>query len=684
LAQVPKTITQPLECHKLLQYGGPAGNTSEYEFPVPPGQTEDLVYELYLYTQNVPDGVEVFVDNVSKGSAWTGFNCLNKTGTGGATEKDCRQGPLVWSNLTTGTGEISPWSIDSISRFDLKNLLEFPKTVANAQGKLEDESVTGILKMMVKVPKNSCMVKFKVMSSSNAGTVWRAYLKCPNYRCDQNYNFMPSITETSCTEHKLHAERVCPSSSYISWKNNNSGTTYTGNDVTVATPLNTSSLNYTLTANYGTCVIKNNLSHDLKNPPVIGSLSSTPATCSGVSDGSVNFSPSNFAKGQVSYNLGSTTGSLKPGEKASVTKLPPGKYTLTTSNAGCSQKADIEVKEGVFSFTSKVTDPSCYGEMGSVKISPSDKNNNLNYKYENLAGVVHPGTSGVNKAEVSLPKGKYKVTLTDSLGCKAEGDVVITGPSKVVLENLVASEHCDGGIEFTGNVKGGTQPYVVKAGNIGIARNVDNSFSGGLAHINTGSIKVQANDANGCTVSEDVQSEKLTLHAKARRDGCDKIIISDIEIRHGNTVVKKIEDQLLSESKAKNNYSYKNSTLVLTQRADNGCDLAATLAVTGEKLISEEAVYTPNIFSPNGDGANDVYTVGLDRDSSIILKSLKIFDRWGNLVADKDNPNKDNAWDGTFKENAVQQGVFVGLIEMSKNYCKGVTSKISFDISVIR
>jgi gliding motility-associated-like protein len=70
-------------------------------------------------------------------------------------------------------------------------------------------------------------------------------------------------------------------------------------------------------------------------------------------------------------------------------------------------------------------------------------------------------------------------------------------------------------------------------------------------------------------------------------------------------------------------------------------------------------VYLPNSFSPNNDTQNDVFTLYGDKNLHLIV-SLKIFDRWGEMVYSGDNlkPNTEG-WDGRFKGQVLSPDVFV-------------------------
>ncbi len=58
-------------------------------------------------------------------------------------------------------------------------------------------------------------------------------------------------------------------------------------------------------------------------------------------------------------------------------------------------------------------------------------------------------------------------------------------------------------------------------------------------------------------------------------------------------------------------------------------------------------IYIPDAFSPNGDNINDIFTIYGDYQVDRV-KTLKIFDRWGNLVYEQDNLQPNTGWDGKF------------------------------------
>lgn len=65
-------------------------------------------------------------------------------------------------------------------------------------------------------------------------------------------------------------------------------------------------------------------------------------------------------------------------------------------------------------------------------------------------------------------------------------------------------------------------------------------------------------------------------------------------------------------------------------------------------------LYIPNAFSPDGDGLNDVFRA---EGTGIRSFHMRIYDRWGELVFETEDPTK--VWDGSFRGAPATPGVYV-------------------------
>ncbi len=70
--------------------------------------------------------------------------------------------------------------------------------------------------------------------------------------------------------------------------------------------------------------------------------------------------------------------------------------------------------------------------------------------------------------------------------------------------------------------------------------------------------------------------------------------------------------------------------------------------------------YIPNAFSPNQDGFNDVFLPLFSSSCAVNTYKLKIFNRWGALVFESDNPQ--NGWNGKYSGEDAPQGVYMYTI----------------------
>ena len=87
----------------------------------------------------------------------------------------------------------------------------------------------------------------------------------------------------------------------------------------------------------------------------------------------------------------------------------------------------------------------------------------------------------------------------------------------------------------------------------------------------------------------------------------------------------------------------------------------STAEISCRTLEIPPEIFIPNVFSPNGDGTNDVFYISTNSEVEEVL-TLRIFDRWGGLLFENSNfPPNDPAlgWDGRSSGTFMQPGVYV-------------------------
>jgi len=95
----------------------------------------------------------------------------------------------------------------------------------------------------------------------------------------------------------------------------------------------------------------------------------------------------------------------------------------------------------------------------------------------------------------------------------------------------------------------------------------------------------------------------------------------------------------------------------------NGCEGMDSIALI---VLPCKEPYIPNAFTPNGDGVNERFYL-LSSECLIRVRYLRVFDRWGELVFERnDFPTNVPAlgWDGRFRGKELTSNVFVWVAEI--------------------
>lgn len=94
-----------------------------------------------------------------------------------------------------------------------------------------------------------------------------------------------------------------------------------------------------------------------------------------------------------------------------------------------------------------------------------------------------------------------------------------------------------------------------------------------------------------------------------------------------------------------------------------GC--RALSSVTVNVVCTNQNFFVPNTFSPNGDGHNETFFV---RGTGLFtVRSLTVFNRWGQIVFDKKNVAVNDpaaGWNGTFNGQKASPDVYVYIMEI--------------------
>lgn len=116
---------------------------------------------------------------------------------------------------------------------------------------------------------------------------------------------------------------------------------------------------------------------------------------------------------------------------------------------------------------------------------------------------------------------------------------------------------------------------------------------------------------------------------------------------------------------------------LLTVAGADGCPGELLFRVVVVPPCSADSLFIPNAFTPNGDGANDMFQV-VKREGAEVVSSLEIYDRWGEKVYEAQG---DAAWDGTIYGKPAPSDVYVYIVKVR---CGELIGKRVGDVTLLR
>lgn len=112
----------------------------------------------------------------------------------------------------------------------------------------------------------------------------------------------------------------------------------------------------------------------------------------------------------------------------------------------------------------------------------------------------------------------------------------------------------------------------------------------------------------------------------------------------------------------------------------NGCDITDSVFISVTPIYE---LFIPNAFSPNLDGVNDSFSVYGKASRVQQVRSVQIFNRWGQLLHEKnDLALGDQGWDGRVEGKVADQGIYVYAVEVV--FIDGLVQVFSGDVMLMR
>lgn len=307
-----------------------------------------------------------------------------------------------------------------------------------------------------------------------------------------------------------------------------------------------------------------------------------------------------------------------------------GWYIVNTEKDGCQRTDSIyaDLKSApAFSLGNDTT-------VCDAQISLSVPVNNVQYLWSN--GATTQSTN------INPPGGNIWAEITDINGCRSSDTIQVTFSSQITVDLGNDTTLCNGGSMY------------LSAGNQGISYLwSSNENTEHILVLTTGTYWVQVTTECGI-VSDSIYVEVFPALVPELQDTSVYCGTQSVLLDAGNQGASfhwSTGDTTQQISVTQNGtYSVEiiscNDTLV---------DSAAVTFVESDS----SGLQLPNVFTPNGDGTNDVYSM-IGNTATIQQFSIEIYNRWGMKVFTSNDVNI--SWDGLISGKEATSGVYYAIL----------------------
>ncbi len=320
---------------------------------------------------------------------------------------------------------------------------------------------------------------------------------------------------------------------------------------------------------------------------------------------------------------------------------------------------NVNVPDAPFAVSAVETDASCGACNGAIDLVVSGGS----------PGYIFQWANGEQSEDlIDLCEGLYAVIVFDALGCEQGLDFAITQSTGLIVDLAITNALCAG--DSTGSVSvttaGGTPEFTYSW------TDSDENVLGEESSIDglpAGDYSVEVADASGCdttatfsiaapgalsvTITLSEFSIATNTYNISTPDGDNGSIL--VEVENGtpeytyNWTPNSIGDSISNPE----NLTAGEYTLQIVDA--NGCVLDTVIT-----LVDPDALKLYTALSPNGDGFNDTYVIDGVQDCPD--NQFKVFNRWGNLVYEKDSYL--NQWEGQDMDgNTLSDGTYFVVFE---------------------
>lgn len=423
-------------------------------------------------------------------------------------------------------------------------------------------------------------------------------------------------------------------------------------------------------------------------------------TCYGFSDGSITINVAGVFDTLI-FTITNTDGEvLNIGNSNTANGLVSGWYFMNVNDGTpCSKIDSVFIDQpGILDATIATQDALCYGdENGLAWVTEV-----INYEgsFDAISYYWAPNPAGIEglgaDSTWAMGAGTYVLTINDENGCSATIDFTINQPDSLFLVEFGSEPascrlygYQNGNGVVYGAATGGTPDYDYTWINLETGAEINNTTWGGL---NPGNYEFHVVDNNGCSLTASIFLDSLnpiaaftiisdqlnadyygTANVEAffennslnfSNDGdpfADTTFFWNLNTPEGNWIITHDYFEIMDTVYGPRSQSYEVEVCLVAMNK-NGCTDTACKIIT---IFSPYEFEPVNIFSPNGDGINDIFTFQY-LSSSIKTFNCVIVDRWGVVMITLDDINA--GWNGINKNgNVCTDGTYFYVYEATSD-----------------
>jgi gliding motility-associated-like protein len=326
-------------------------------------------------------------------------------------------------------------------------------------------------------------------------------------------------------------------------------------------------------------------------------------------------------------------------------------YTVTVTGAGfCTSSSQVTITVNQVPIANAGADANiCNGASATLSASGG-----ATYFWAPSTGLS--STTVANPTASPASTTQYTVTVSNLSGCTSQDSVIVNVNNAITIApSTIIDETCTGGNGSitAGAVSGGTSPYQYSL-NGGL--NQSSPTFGSLSH---GAYLVTVTDASGCLSSQTINIGQLVnVNASFTADpssGANPLNVNFTNTSTGATsYIWDLGNGLPSIGTDPSTIYTAAGTYTVMLIASNGGYPCVDTAYFTIDVYEESVIIIPNIFTPNGDGKNDVFRIQATGVSEV--KGI-IFNRWGKKIYDW-NGGADSGWDGKINGSNAADGTY--------------------------